>query len=1130
MRYGLAFAIAAAAIALRSAAAPLLGPHIPFLASFVAVVVCARLLGTGPAFFALGLGYLGVVLLVLPATQPEHIGVLSFRVAFALYTFAGLLCIGLFNLMARLRHQAQDTSKRLEREMADREAVGQRLLRSQRQFEKIAATTPDIIYVFDVVAGQNVYVNAAVSRVLGYSPEQIAELGASLVRTLVHPEDLAKMLNDRRTYDRLGDDDVYDHEVRMRHADGQYRWLRCREAVFERGSEGRARLVIGSAQDVTERRGREAELQRISTVLRTINEATPDMVFIKDLQGRLSYVNAAAARFLGRSEMELLGKTGSDFLPNAAQAESIQRADQQIVTTGKGQMVEEMLDLPTGRRWFLSAKQPYRDGEGQLVGIIGISRDITERKSADRLLIEQKDLLERVVLGESRDQCLRALTETVTRLHPAARACLVLLDPERGLLSDAYASHLSPAFLASLRGSSIASSQSGTCMAAISRARSVTCADVANSTEWSADWRNNCAAHGIAACHSTPVVASDGTVIGSFFLAFSEPHQPDNWELRLAEFGSHMSSIVLDRDRSAQALRESEARLAEELHDARLLQAISAEIVQKKDLAALYDKIVEAAAGIMSAERATLQVLRPMPDGETELELIAQVGLNAVTQKRWARVRTEAQSACVQALKSNGRIIVPDVERCDFISCATAREDYRNAEIRAVQSTPLRSRTGELVGLLSTHWSAPYEPTDRDLRRFDVLARQAADLIERLRAEEALREADRRKDEFLATLAHELRNPLAPLRNGLAVIRRAGSDPEALASAGEMMERQLGQMVRLIDDLLDVSRISRGKVELRSERLDLATAVASAVETSQPLIDSSGHRLTVVAPDEPVYVNADPVRLSQVIANLLNNAAKYTERGGWIRLSYGREGEEAVVRVQDNGVGISATMLPRVFEMFAQVDRSLNRAQGGLGIGLSLVRGLVEMHGGRVAVHSNGPGTGSEFVIRLPAIAVPAPVATVSPAPTTGDSEGVTKPTRRRILVVDDNEDSARSMSQLLKLIGHETRTANDGLEALDIAEAYRPDLILLDIGMPRLNGYETAARLRQRPWAANVILIALTGWGQQDDRRRSREAGFDHHLVKPVDMDVLEKLLSDAPTTTGSSELESEPQAAQRP
>ena len=377
------------------------------------------------------------------------------------------------------------------------------------------------------------------------------------------------------------------------------------------------------------------------------------------------------------------------------------------------------------------------------------------------------------------------------------------------------------------------------------------------------------------------------------------------------------------------------------------------------------------------------------------------------------------------------------------------------------------------------------------------------DIHDRKQAEQELQENNRRKDEFLATLAHELRNPLAPIRNGLQVMRMANGDPDAVEKARTMMERQLTQMVRLVDDLLDVSRISSGKLELKRERVPLRAVVNSAVETSRPLIEQMGHELTVKLPKQSVVVEADLTRLAQVFLNLLNNAAKYSEQGGHIWLTAERQGSDVVVSVKDKGIGIAADQLPQIFEMFSQVNRSLEKAQGGLGIGLSLVKRLVEMHGGRIEAKSDGPGQGSEFIVRLPVV-LEASIPQREDARTDGDLKS-----SLRILVVDDNQDGADSLSMMLKMMGNDTHTAYDGEEAVVAALEFRPNVILLDIGLPKLTGYEVCRHLRQHTLGNDLVIIAQTGWGQDDDRQRTHEAGFDHHMVKPVDPQALMKLLA---------------------
>lgn len=373
-------------------------------------------------------------------------------------------------------------------------------------------------------------------------------------------------------------------------------------------------------------------------------------------------------------------------------------------------------------------------------------------------------------------------------------------------------------------------------------------------------------------------------------------------------------------------------------------------------------------------------------------------------------------------------------------------------------------------------------------------------LADRARAEEALLVADKRKDEFLAMLGHELRNPLAPLLTGLQLLKRSGIDDPVFQRVSSVMDRQVTHLVRLVDDLLEVSRITRGLINVRREPLDLGIVLRSAIETSRPALENNQHVLTADLPGEALMVSGDAVRLTQVFANLLTNAAKYTDSGGQIWLTATKDKGRVVVSVRDNGIGIPPNQLTSVFDMFTQVDRSTRRAQGGLGIGLTLVRSLVSMHGGRVEARSDGIGTGSEFIVELPMLLASGVDVTNSQRPQALPS--------RRILVVDDNVDAGDMLHALLSAMGATVRTAYDGPAALEALDSFNPDAVLLDIGMPGMDGYEVARRIRRTPAHAEVLLIAQTGWGQEHDHRRSRAAGFDHHMVKPVDIDKLCGLL----------------------
>jgi PAS domain S-box-containing protein len=391
---------------------------------------------------------------------------------------------------------------------------------------------------------------------------------------------------------------------------------------------------------------------------------------------------------------------------------------------------------------------------------------------------------------------------------------------------------------------------------------------------------------------------------------------------------------------------------------------------------------------------------------------------------------------------------------------------------------------------------------DGRLRGFAKVTR---DMTERRRIED-LENADRQKDQFLALLAHELRNPLAPIRAALAVLRRPNASPAEVEQARQIAERQLHHMARLLDDLLDVSRIREGHIELRMETLEIASVMRSAAQTATSVIEARNHTLTIVDPAERLFVRADPVRIEQVLGNLLNNAAKYTDPGGQIRISAEKLGDEVVIRVRDSGVGIEPLMLPRVFDLFVQAERRMELSAGGVGIGLSLVKKLVELHGGHVEANSAGPGRGSEFIVALPAVEP----NTDELASRAHEPEATQPRAPLRVLLVDDNADSADGLAMLLDLQGHETRVAYDGESALETARRFRPHAALLDIGMPSMDGYELARRMRAQPETKDTMLVAMTGWGQEEDLVRGREAGFAHHLVKPFDPEAVERLLAD--------------------
>jgi PAS domain S-box-containing protein len=474
-------------------------------------------------------------------------------------------------------------------------------------------------------------------------------------------------------------------------------------------------------------------------------------------------------------------------------------------------------------------------------------------------------------------------------------------------------------------------------------------------------------------------------------------------------------------------------------------------------------------------------------------------------KRRFPRVREGAAGV----LRTGEAIWIPEVDAAllDRVASSTEHlELLRGLGLRSFICVPMRSQ-GRILGAISfatAKSGRTYSAFDR--RVAEELASRAAIAIENSELLRALRETDQRKDEFLAVLAHELRNPLAPVRNAIEILRASHSPSPQLQWTHDVIDRQVRQMTRLVDDLLDVSRISSGKIELRKERVELSSAVRIALEACRPLIERGGHELTVRIPREPIWLDADLARIAQILSNLLNNAAKYTRPGGHIWLDAERSAGVAMVRVRDNGVGIAPEMLESIFEMFMQAGGRIDHSQGGLGIGLTLVKRLAELHGGRVQAKSAGIGMGSEFVLCLPLASQDGATADSGAHETANDPriEG------RRVLVVDDNRDAADSLSMLLEARGHEVRVAYDGLEAVGAAVAFQPDVVLLDIGLPKLYGYDAARRIRDAR-GAEVLLVAITGWGQDEDRRRAKDAGFDYHLTKPVDPEAINRLIDGA-------------------
>ena len=542
------------------------------------------------------------------------------------------------------------------------------------------------------------------------------------------------------------------------------------------------------------------------------------------------------------------------------------------------------------------------------------------------------------------------------------------------------------------------------------------------------------------------------------------------------------------------SLRASEARQAFLLHLSDLLRPLS-------NPAQVQEHAARCLGEYLAANRC--QYCEALPDEDT---LLWGPGYEVGVLHLEGHLRISDFDPAILDLFRAGRTLVVD----DFAGQISGQRAaaFEAVQLRAALAVPL-VKDGRLVAVLSLHHASPRHWTPSEVTLAEAVAERTWGAVERARAEEALRqseaslrESDRRKDEFLAILAHELRNPLAPIRNALHLLR-VTSDRASTERVHAMLDRQVNHMVRLLDELLEVSRISRGVIELQRRRIDLAAVIGDAVESSRPAIEKGRHTLEVELPPDAVCVEGDPMRLAQVVANLLNNAARYTDPGGHVVLTLRRDGANASVEVRDTGIGIAHDQLAGVFTMFAQINRSDPRSMGGLGIGLALAQHLAHMHGGRVEAASAGPGQGSTFTFVVPL----APErAGAGATPVAGDAPRGSKP--RRVLVVDDNHDAADSTGMLLGTLGAEARVAYDGESGLAAIKAWQPDAVLLDLGMPGMDGFEVARRIRADSDLARLPVIALTGWGQRQDRQRTREAGFDHHLVKPADPQALRAVL----------------------
>ncbi|HJV84406.1 MAG TPA: ATP-binding protein [Noviherbaspirillum sp.] len=803
-------------------------------------------------------------------------------------------------------------------------------------------------------------------------------------------------------------------------------------------------------------------------------------LFEVDLVRRTMFASATLQRLLGHpppvgSEARYLPLAEWNALFREEELAEARRALKEALAAKADNFAREhSVTLPDGQtRWLLTKTHIEKDASGRALRLRGASLDISERKRMVALLERTQSELKQQVADLQRLHVLagrvlelndlqsqfQVILEAITEFHGCRQGLLSLYDPERNCLVARASIGLSEHAMQLLATVEI---NQGACGLACGQRRRVVVEDTETEPCFAA-WRQLAREEGFRAVHSTPLITASGVVMGVISVHLPTPRRPTEREMRMADICAGKASVFTERARAQAIAQASDQR---------------------------FRVVLESSA-------VPFNVLTPLRDRQGGIVDFQWAYVNHAAARV---VRRPVEALIGQRMRDTLPGTWDDSELfMNFVAVAEAGET-REFEYHA-QSNGIEG------------W---YHIVASPLQ--GSVATWFADITERKLSEQALREADRRKDEFLATLAHELRNPLAPIRQAALISNSTKATEAQKRWSHGVIDRQVRHMSLLLDDLLDVSRITRGMLHLRMARTELSSVVESAVETARPIIDARQHLLRLDLPPDPVYFEADQLRVAQVLANLLTNAAKYTDPGGTIRLHAEAGPDELVISVIDNGIGIRPEALDDIFRMFTQVRSTQDRSSGGLGIGLALAKGLVELHGGSITASSAGPGQGSSFTVRLPVRASAAPEHEADGAAPPPPMQG------KRVLVADDNRDAAETLSELLRLQGHEVRIAYDGESALSTFADFAPEVVLLDIGMPGMSGNEVAQRIRSMPQGSGTVLVAVTGWGQEKDKNLAFAAGFDHHLTKPIDLMRLRSLLEEPATQVGTGDGGSDP------